>query len=131
MPAEITGWFSDIDEAEHAAREMRRLGKGIRSLKIRQPKERRKESNFLPMMAYYGSEPLNGSNYQPVGYLAGTKNVSEDARLDGPLSRKDCFMVMVCEDSTASSNASLMRALHGSHINMIPHLPKSPRKPIQ
>ena len=38
LAAEITAWFQNIDDAEAAARELRRRGRGIRSLRIRQPR---------------------------------------------------------------------------------------------
>ncbi len=135
MAAEITAWFSNIDDAENAARELRRRGRGIRSLRIRQPKRAQRggeetELGIRTALAVYGT-PLGqayisgGGGYTPVGLLPAV--FADDPRavggMDGPAGREDCLMVVVTEDSTAHDDAALLIAMHGSHVHMVPRLP--------
>ena len=132
MAAEITAWFSSIDDAENAARELRKRGRGIRSLRIRQPKRKSwdDEGQMRTALALYGT-PLGQSYISGGGYAAAAgfiPMVFEDSAanqggMDGPAGRKDCLMVVITDDSAAQTDAALLTALHASHVHTVPRLP--------
>lgn len=135
MAAEITAWFSDIDDAENAARELRKRGRGIRSLRIRQPKREGQRSGgqgpeMQTALAFYGT-PLGqsyisgGGGYPAAGFVPNMFMDTSGAAggTDGPAGRQECLMVVITEDGAAREDAALLTAMHGSHVHMAPRLP--------
>ncbi len=127
MAAEITAWFENIDAAENAARELRRRGKGIRSLRIRQPKQQSRTPGdaMWAAMALYatpvGQSVVSGSAGLPItGFFP---DALEGESRPPAHNREDCLMVLTAEDSAARFDAALLTALHAGHLHMVPHMP--------
>lgn len=135
LAAEITAWFRDIDEAEYAARQLRRRGHGIRSLKIRQPRPGRTGDSLptsLAALTYYGTASgqtwLSGGNIAGVpaafpGFLDDSDAVPGRDNRDGPDGREDCLMVIRSEERQAQLNAALLTALHAQNLHVVTGLP--------
>lgn len=132
MAAEITAWFSSIDDAENAARELRKRGRGIRSLRIRQPKRKGwdDKQQMQTALALYGT-PLGqsyisgGGGFATAGFIpmAFEDSTIDQGGMDGPAGRKDCLMVVIADDGAAHDDAALLTALHASHVHTVPRLP--------
>ena len=133
LASEITAWFANIDDAETAARELRRRGRGIRSLRIRQPKPRpeRGGSAAFQALALYASptaqSAVGGSApYVSPGIFPGLLEDAVAAETgDGPSKRKDSLMIIRAEDGSARQVAAILTALHASHVKLTPGLPRS------
>ncbi len=133
LAAEITAWFQNIDDAEAAARELRRRGRGIRSLRIRQPRPRTGEggSAAFQALALYASPSaqaaVGGSMpFATPGYFPGLWEDAAAAEAgDGPAKRKDSLMIIRTEDGSARQVAAILTALHASHVRITPGLPRS------
>ena len=131
LAAEITAWFTDIDEAELAARQLRQRGHGISSLKIRQPRPKGHD-NGIPRptaLSYYGTTAgqawLSGGNVSGVpaffpGILA-DRDVTGGQ--DGPAGRSDCLMVIRTGERHAQHNAAILTSLHAQNLHVVTGLP--------
>lgn len=131
MAAEITAWFENVDQAENAARELRRRARGIRSLRIRQPRPH-PEADPAPLqaLALYGAPTAQSAAggsapYASPGFFPG---VLEDALsepvLDGPAGRTDALMIIRAEEGSARQTAALLTALHARNVRVTPGFPR-------
>ena len=131
LAAEITAWFTDIDEAELAARQLRQRGHGIRSLKIRQPRPKGAD-NGVPhptALSYYGTTA--GQTYLSGGNIGGVSaffpsffsNRDVTGGQDGPYGRQDCLMVIRTEERYAHMNEALLTSLHAQNLHVVTGLP--------
>ena len=126
MSSEITAWFSDIDAAEAAARQLRHRGKGIRALRIRQPRIKHPGDLSFPSAyaAAYGEGFLAGGSGgftpAPPAIFGITGDQEENER------EKDtaCLMVIKSEDRQAAFNVSLLHALHAGQVRLVQNLPR-------
>lgn len=133
MAAEITAWFMNIDDAEAAARELRRRGQGIRSLRIRQPRPHPKRNPDIAFqaLALYASptaqSALGGSApFVSPGFFPGLlEDAATEQPKDSPSNRKDTQMILKTEDRTAHRVAAILTALHAQHVQITPGLPHS------
>ncbi len=127
MSSEITAWFPNIDAAETAARQLRRRGRGIRSLKIRQPHtvSDLSEPILSPLSGYslpLGEAFLSGGSFGVMPLLpVSFKNAD---RPPEPFQDSSCLMVMKSDDKSASFNVSLLHALHAERVHSVSGLPR-------
>ena len=123
--------FDTIDEAENAARQIRRSCQGIKAVKIRY-REVGTVAPDLPVSSFamfdsgnYSS--LNGSGgygiggtLSPVLYFdSDFADVPTREMMDGPRGRVDCAMDVEVEDYSAQSVAHVLRSAHGRKVSIL------------
>lgn len=130
LAAEITAWFTDIDEAELAARQLRQRGHGISSLRIRQPRPKETDSGVPRPISYY--ETAAGQTWMTGGNMSGMPAFfpgifdERDAAAggqDGPAGRSDCLMVIRTGERHAEHNAAILTSLHAQNLHVVTGLP--------
>ena len=132
MAAEITAWFENVDQAENAARELRRRARGIRSLRIRQPRPRPEPDPSVPLqaLALYGAPTAQtaaggSAPYAPQGFFPGAlEDALSEPLLDGPAGRTDALMIIRAEEGSARQTAAVLTALHARNVRVTPGLPR-------
>ena len=121
--------FNDIDEAEYAVREAKRLYGGIKAVNIRY-REVGHIAPDLPIKSFAlfdsgdSSFNLNGSHglltpFSPTLYFdSDFADIPTRESLDGPEGRVDCIMEMVVEPFAAENIAHFIRSAHGRSVNI-------------
>ena len=121
--------FSDIDEAEYAAREAKRLFAGIKAVKIRY-REVGSVAPDLPIKSFAlfdsgdTSYNLGGAHglvtpFSPALYFdSDFADIPSREALDGPEGRIDCIMEMAVEVYAAENVAHFLRSAHGRSVTI-------------
>ena len=121
--------FMNVDEAEYAVREAKRLFGGINAVKIRY-REVGSIAPDLPVKSFalfettdasYNSSGTHGVEYPftPAFYFdSDFSDVPTREELDGPRGRIDCVVEMAVETYSAENIAQYMRSAHGRSVTI-------------
>ncbi len=122
--------FDTIDEAENAARDLRRHCEGIKAVKIRY-REIGTVAPDLPVSSFAlfdsGDYSLSGNgahgvseSFSPAVYFdSDFADLPTREMLDGPQGRVDCSMDVAVEDYSADSVAHVLRSAHGRKVSVL------------
>lgn len=122
--------FDTIDEAENAARELRRHCEGIKAVKIRY-REIGEVAPDLPVSSFAlfdsGDYSMSGNgghglgeSFSPAVYFdSDFADLPTREMLDGPRGRVDCSMDVAVEDYSADSVAHVLRSAHGRKVSIL------------
>jgi len=121
--------FMNVDEAEYAVREAKRLFGGINAVKIRY-REVGSVAPDLPIKSFAlfdsgdSSYNLNGirglaTPFSPALYFdSDFADIPTRESLDGPDGRVDCIMEMAVETYAAENIAHFLRSAHGRSVTI-------------
>ncbi len=121
--------FMNVDEAEYAVREAKRLFGGINAVKIRY-REVGSIAPDLPVKSFAlfevgdSSYSMSGTHgieepFSPTLYFdSDFADIPTREELDGPRGRVDCIMEMAVETYAAENIAHFLRSAHGRSVTI-------------